>query len=121
MYFTGCIQISLTTVISIERYYILKRPTNIKKLNKRKAFYIIILCFIYSFFWSTVPLLGWSRYTLEDSMISCGVEYKDRSLNVISYNLAMFIFVFFIPLILISTTNIKSIIIVRFVFYISVT
>jgi hypothetical protein len=60
-----------------------------------------------------LPLLGWSYYSLEESLTTCSVEWRDKALDVVSYNVAIFIFVFFIPLILIIVTNAKLVFVVR--------
>ena len=69
-----------------------------------------------SLFWSAVPIFGWSYYSLEDGIVSCSVEYNEKSLNVISYNIGMFIFVFILPFGITIYTNIKSILIVKLFF-----
>ena len=58
------------------------------------------------------PILGWSYYSLESGLVSCSVEYNEKSLNVISYNIGMFIFVFILPFGITTYTNIKSFLIV---------
>ena len=40
---------------------------------------------------------------------TCSVEYQEKSFGVISYNVAMFAFVYFIPLVIIIVSNIKII------------
>ena len=112
IFFTACTNVFLMAFISVERYYILKYPTRLKCLNKRKVTMYIVVSITLGFFWSSAPLLGWSHYSLEDSFTSCSVEWKERSLNVTSYNVLIFIFVFVVPFGLIISANIKSILIV---------
>ncbi len=69
--------------------------------------YVIVICLLFSLFWSMAPFLGWSHYSFEASLTGCCVEYKSRNINVISYNIAMFIFVFIIPFGFILESNIK--------------
>ena len=107
MYFVGCMQIFTMAAISFERYYILKNPYDARKLDNKIMIKIILICLLLSLFWSIVPLFGWSYYSLEDSLTGCCVEYKSRKISVISYNVAMFLFVFIIPFCFILITNIK--------------
>ena len=111
MYFVGCMQIFIMAAISFERYYSIQN--SLKKINKKTMIKVILLCFFVSIFWSLAPLLGWSTYSLEDSLTGCCVEYKSRSINVVSYNIAMFIFVFCIPFGFIFISNVKLVKIVR--------
>jgi len=48
-----------------------------------------------------MPLVGWSHCALEGGMTSCSVTWNEQSTNVISYNIAIFIFVYIIPIVLI--------------------
>ncbi len=53
--------------------------------------------------------LGWSYYSVEDNLTMCSVEWKEQSTNVVSYNSAMFLFLYFIPLTVICVTSRKII------------
>ena len=57
-----------------------------------------------------MPLLGWSHYSFEGVGTSCSIEWQDQSLNVISYNMAVFIFVMVVPFIGIIVSNVLFII-----------
>jgi hypothetical protein len=59
------------------------------------------------------PMFGWSHYSLEGALTSCSVEWFEKSFNVISYNISMFIFVYFIPLLIIFGTSLGLIILVK--------
>ncbi len=61
-----------------------------------------------STFWSVTPIFGWNRYTLEIDHISCSLNWSERSLNVISYNISSFVAIYLIPLILIVWTNYET-------------
>jgi hypothetical protein len=111
MYFTGCCECHLMCMISVDRYFTLKNPY--QKIRKCKLILLVTICFLLSLFWASMPLLGWSNYTLEDNKIACCVDYKTRNLNVISYNVCMFVFVFGIPFSLIIISNIKSLLMVN--------
>ena len=90
---------------------------NSKSITYKTCFLAILLCTFLSAIWTIFPLLGWSYYSAEGIKMSCGVEWQDHSLNVISYNISMFIFAFIIPLIIIAITNAKIIKIVMLSFF----
>lgn len=116
MYFVGCMQIFSMAAISFERYYILKFHSSNLIFKTRAAYKMVFGFLTLSLFWSTAPLLGWSYYSLEDGQTHCSVEWKTRNLNVFTYNLAMFLFVFIVPFTLICFYNSKSILIVNIIF-----
>ena len=100
-------------VISLERFYVIHRPMGIKYIKMKTCMYIILVCVVLSLFWCVVPLFGWSRYSLEGAKTTCAVEWEERSFSVISYNVAIFIFVFFVPVCILFFTNIRLIFIVN--------
>jgi hypothetical protein len=112
MYLIGCTSILLMCAISFERFYMIYDPLNLKKITAKKCYISIAICFLVSIFWSSMPLLGWSHYSLEGAHTSCSVEWNERSWNVTSYNIAIFIFVFLVPLVFIFATNLKLLIMV---------
>jgi c-opsin len=116
MYFVGCSSIYIMCAISYERFYIVHRIEAFQKLNQKYCMMIIAMCFALSLFWTSMPLFGWSFYSLESAGTSCSVEWNVRSVAVTSYNTVMFTFVFFIPLMFILVTNLKLLFKVSFFF-----
>ena len=100
--------------ISLERFYIMYKPLNIRKISLNVAYGIIGVCCLNGLFWAVMPLLGWSYYTLEDGLVSCCVEFKGSSWNVRSFIIIIFIFVFLIPFGVITFANICLILIVDY-------
>ena len=60
----------------------------------------VIAAFLLGLFWASMPLLGWSEYSLEGAMISCSIEWNKKTVSVMTYNMCMAIFVYLIPLFL---------------------
>ena len=88
-------------------------------MKPKNSFGLIILCVFLSAIWTVFPLFGWSYYSTEGVSMSCGVEWKDHSLNVMSYNITIFVFAFFLPLFILIITNFKIVKIVSNVFYLN--
>lgn len=85
---------------------------SIKSINTKTVLIVVLICVLGGVFWAILPLFGWSYYSLEGSLTSCSVEWYERSFNVISYNVTIFVFMFFIPLLLIFGSNLKLVLIV---------
>ncbi|CAF1075996.1 unnamed protein product [Brachionus calyciflorus] len=113
MYFVGCISIYLMTAISFERYYIIKNPFGASKVKLQTTYIIVFVCCLCALLWSILPIFGWSYYSLEGAHTSCSVEWKDRSFNVISYNVTIFLLVYGVPLAAIIHINFKLIFMIR--------
>lgn len=112
MYWIGCSSIYLLVALSIERFYIIYEPLTVRYLNR--AFYVksVVACLLLGLIWPLLPVFGWSHYSFEGFGTSCSVEWSERSMNVISYNITILICVFFIPLLILVYTNVKLIYIV---------
>ena len=109
MYFVGCAGIYLMTAISIERYYVIYNPMGIKQITLRLKLAMISACLMLGLLWPALPLFGWSRYTFDGSLVSCTVEWIEKSFNVVSYNVTIWISVFLIPLAIMAFTNLRLI------------
>ena len=79
----------------------------IKNITLKTTLTVVLACSINGLFWAILPLFGWSHYSLEGAYTSCSVEWQERSFNVISYNVTIFVLVFLVPVVLILVTSIK--------------
>lgn len=70
-------------------------------------------CFILGLIWATLPIFGWSHYSLEGVQTSCSVEWNEKNFNVLSYNVTILIAVFILPVSIIAYTNIRLILMVE--------
>jgi hypothetical protein len=89
------------------RYYSISKPISAKEIDYNIAVKSIILAILIGLFWSSMPLIGWSEYSLEGAMISCSIEWNKQTPSVLSYNISISIFVYFIPLFILVYTNLK--------------
>lgn len=112
MYFCGCLSIYTQMVISLERYFMLSSPLQTDRLKLRTCIFLMIICIFLSTLWSVTPFFGWSYYTLEGANIMCSVKWNEKSYNVISYNITIFIFVYVVPLVVLFSSNLKLIFLV---------
>ncbi len=87
----------------------LRNILDYRSITYKSCFFAIAGCAILSTIWTTLPLVGWSYYSLEGARISCSVEWQDHSMNVVSYNVTIFVFVFVIPAFIIVFANVKII------------
>uniref|UniRef100_A0A8B9RDM1 Opsin 4a (melanopsin) n=1 Tax=Astyanax mexicanus TaxID=7994 RepID=A0A8B9RDM1_ASTMX len=96
-----CSMITLT-VIAVDRYFVITRPlASIGVLSQKRALLILTCAWAYSLGWSLPPFFGWSAYVPEGLLTSCTWDYVTFTPSVRAYTMLLFIFVFFIPLIVI--------------------
>ncbi len=84
-----------------------------KNITYQNTGKIIMICLVYTLILTIAPLVGWSYYSLESSLIQCGVEWAERSWNVQSYNFVIFITDYFIPVGLVGFCSFKLLAIVN--------
>lgn len=114
MYFIGCSSIYILVFISYIRYSQIRNPINDDRGPKYGlAIKGIVASCLNGMFWALMPLFGWSEYAPEGAMISCCIEWNKRTYSVISYNIAITLFVYLIPLALLIFTNLRIFSIVR--------
>lgn len=107
IFFQSTVSIYLMTVISLERFMILNKPHAIMPKFRQSIFYVC-LCLAAAFVVCILPTLGWSHFKPDSMGVSCNVEWKGKSLQVISYNIFIMVVIFFIPLGLIMFFNVKA-------------
>ena len=90
----------------------MKDPLKKDAISNRILMFTIFFCLFLSFLWSGLPLVGWSYYSFEESLTTCSVEWKDRSFNVVRYNVTIFLAAYILPMFAIVFSNIKIIIMV---------
>uniref|UniRef100_A0A673FXU3 Melanopsin-A n=1 Tax=Sinocyclocheilus rhinocerous TaxID=307959 RepID=A0A673FXU3_9TELE len=96
-----CSMITLM-VIAVDRYFVITRPlASIGVLSQKRALLILLIAWAYSLGWSLPPFFGWSAYVPEGLLTSCTWDYMTFTPSVRAYTMLLFIFVFFIPLIVI--------------------
>nr|QEQ50488.1 xenopsin [Maritigrella crozieri] len=98
MFFTGLNCISLLTAISFDRYIIIAKPLYASKITKRVAGIALIACTCYSLIWTVPPLFGWNRYVMEGSRMACSVDFESKAMLDRSYQIAIFLACYFIPI-----------------------
>ncbi|GFN78311.1 visual pigment-like receptor peropsin [Plakobranchus ocellatus] len=94
--FAGIVAISAVIVLCVERYSV----ANSSKKKENSWFYLWSVLFALSngFFWAVMPLLGWSRYDIEHTGVSCALDWKNPDESYVSFLVTMEIFSFFLPL-----------------------
>ncbi|CAF1323374.1 unnamed protein product [Adineta steineri] len=106
-YSVGMIGLYLLTALSLNRYWIIVTPVQSKYSTFQTIYVSIFLAIVGGLFWAIVPMFGWNYYTLEGVLTSCSVRWQDRTLNVISYNICMFLFGYIVPLFILIFCNTK--------------
>ncbi|CAF2933750.1 unnamed protein product [Rotaria sp. Silwood2] len=112
-YFSGCSNMYMLCFISIDRYFVVTRLFSGSVITITHAYVTVICGYLLALFWTLLPVIGWSSYDFEGVGASCSIKWEERSLNVISYNITIFIFVYLIPVMIIMITNISAYNVIR--------
>ena len=98
----GTTSIFLLTGLSVQRYFIMIKSQKQTEIRKSQTMTKILFCFLFGFLWAILPLIGWGSYSLEGIHISCAPNWKSNTISDKSYTLSMFVFVLFIPCIILA-------------------
>ena len=98
MYLVGCSSIYILMFISYTRYRTVSDPLNYKAHSKVQTAIACVVSISIGIFWSSAPVIGWSHYSLEGALISCSIEWHERTASVMSYNILIALFVYLLPL-----------------------
>jgi hypothetical protein len=112
MYFVGIATVYIMVIISLERFYLTKDSSlivNNKNERSSRIYRNIFVCLLFTFLWS-----AWSYFSMEGALTNCTIEWNDRSLNVISYNVISFFLFYLIPLVILVYTNFQLVRTVRY-------
>lgn len=98
----GTASIFLLTGLSIHRYLIIFNCQKRIRIGRTNVLSAILFCFVFGLFWAVLPLIGWGSYSLEGIDISCAPNWKSKTTSNQSYTLCLFIFVLFIPCLMLA-------------------
>ena len=90
--FIGGSLLSLT-LISVNRYFVLVKKLNRNIFSKRNNVLFILFVWLYSSFFATAPLLGWSKYIFRESNLLCTHDNRHHK----SFNAAASVGLIIIP------------------------
>ena len=103
----GTSSIFLLTGISVQRYFIIFKSQRQTQIKNSKIVTAILFCFLFGILWAVFPLIGWGSYSLEGINISCAPNWKSSNMSDKSYTLSLFIFVLFVPCIILAFCYIR--------------
>ena len=97
-------------VIAVDKLFAVYKPLLARSFTVYNRLHIVLACGMFALFWALMPLVGWSHYSMEASRTTCSVEWAERSVSVTSYNMAIFFFVFLLPVSVIVVVNFKLVV-----------
>ncbi|NP_001296686.1 melanopsin-A-like [Hydra vulgaris] len=103
--------ISHLVCLCVYRFLSIVYPLKIQKFfldSRRKALLFILFCWIYGFFWSVTPLLGWNEIIREkEDTHRCSINLNPEDNNKRSYLYSLMVFCYFIPLVIIIFCSLR--------------
>ncbi len=105
-YLNGCVHMFMLMMISIIRYNIVLHTNTTQEYFQQHSYIGVIICWLFALIFAVPPLFNWNKYIPEGLGFHCGLNWFDRSINSRSYLILAFLFVYIIPLIVLSIVNI---------------
>ena len=87
------------SAVAIDRYLVISRPLDLaKKPTRTHAFVTVLLIWIYSAVFASMPLLGFGKYVPEGYLTSCSFDYLSDDVGTRIFILVFFIAAWLVPL-----------------------
>ncbi|KAG6935556.1 retinal G protein coupled receptor, partial [Chelydra serpentina] len=97
---TALASISSSAAVAWDRYH---HYCTRSKLQWSTTISMVIFVWVFSAFWSAMPLLGWGEYDYEPLRTCCTLDYTKGDRNFVTFLFAMAIFNFVIPIFIMLT------------------
>lgn len=116
-YLNGCVHMFMLMIIS------LIRCTTVLQTNIRQRFFeqhslsTTILCWLFGLVFAIPPLFKLNRYMPEGIGLHCGLDWFDRSIQSQIYFILTFLFVYFLPLVILFLMNVYVYCLIRRLIY----
>ncbi|XP_071441381.1 uncharacterized protein [Hetaerina americana] len=86
----GIASITTLMVLSFERYVMISKPFQVRRLSHKGAIALIGAIWVYSLVLTTPPLFGWGDYVNESANISCSVNWESKTISATTYIIFLF-------------------------------
>ncbi|XP_064617472.1 rhodopsin-like [Liolophura sinensis] len=98
----GLMSINTMAMIAIDRYLVIARPLSVMRhMSHKRAFFMLMLVWIWSILWAIPPIFGWGAYIPEGFQTSCSFDYLTRTDYFRSYIFCLYICGFVVPVLII--------------------
>nr|QKY89064.1 Rhabdomeric opsin [Chiton tuberculatus] len=98
----GLMSINTMAMIAFDRYMVIARPLSVMRhMSHKRAFFMLILVWIWSVVWAIPPIFGWGAYIPEGFQTSCPFDYLTRTDYFRSYIFCLYICGFVVPVLII--------------------
>ena len=104
-YLNGCVHMFLLMMISIIRYVTVLHATAVKRRFRRHSNLAVLISWLLGLVFAVPPLFNWNRFVPEGLGFHCGLNWFDQSISSYIYLFSTMLFVYFIPLSVLSILN----------------
>ncbi|XP_066280126.1 pinopsin-like [Branchiostoma lanceolatum] len=108
-YFLSIVSIVTMATMSFSRYWLIIRPQSAPRLDSLFGACVVnAFAWCYSFFWTIMPVLGWSRFTQVAAMTVCSLDWDHHTPMSKSYIPVAFLTCLLLPLGVIIFSVVKT-------------
>jgi r-opsin len=93
----GFVSIATMTMISIERYLVVKYPLKVLDTDKKMSAFVIVASWLYGCTWCLLPLFTSNGYVPEGFLTSCTFDFLNRDTQSVTIIALMVLFGFSLP------------------------
>lgn len=99
--------IALLAVISVDRYIAMVKTKQNRRRTIKNSWMLTALCFGHSSVFATLPIVGWSSYTLEGIQTHCSINWQSKAPLDLSFCVFLMVEMWCLPLTVIIFCYVK--------------
>ena len=116
-YLNGCVHMFLQTTMSIIRYVTVLYASAVKRRFRRRSNLALLISWLLGLVFAVPPLFKCNRFVPQGLAFRCGLNWFDQSTSSYIYLFSMMLFVYFIPLGVLSILNADVYYVIRWLIY----
>lgn len=99
-HFLNAMSLNTLAVISLDRFWVITKPWFGAKITVKRAVFCVFLTYFYTLLFTLPIILGWIGFHEEIYFTGCYLNFEDRDMRTFTYSIAMAVFLFFVPFVI---------------------
>ena len=99
-FFFSCMSLNTLAVISLDRYWVITKPSIGIKITIKRAVFCAFLTYLYTFFYTLPVLIGWIDFQEDAFYTGCYLDFQQQTVVNLTYSVILTVFLFLVPLVI---------------------
>ena len=96
-HFLNAMSFNTLAVISLDRFWVITRPSFGAKITVKRAVFCVILTYFYTLVFTLPIFFGYVNFHEETYFTGCYLNFENRNIKTVTYSIIMALFLFSVP------------------------